>query len=278
MLTRVIEGAQKKVESRNFDIRKHLLDYDDVMNRQRQAFYSRRRQALADDDIQQEVESITEGIVVAILDAHWPEKGEPDAEALAEIAQALENEFGLPFPVDEVPFQTDGPIEKGDLGYAVKDGLLAFLEQKAGACKEMEEKYAEFSYPDFVWFERDILLRILDTQWKDHLHAMDGLREGIGLRGYAQKDPKIEYQREGYALFEEMEERIDLQAAELIFKFVLPEPRLERPAPKTLPAAAPGAPRTGRAARKASEKSGKVGRNDPCPCGSGKKYKKCCGA
>ena len=133
--------------------------------------------------------------------------------------------------------------------------------------------------------ERDILLQILDAQWKDHLHTMDGLREGVSLRGYASRDPKLEYQREGYALFEEMNQRIDTQAVDVIFKFALPEPVRHSPAqpmpggpaeerPEAL-GARPGAP----APKKASDpKAGKVGRNDPCTCGSGRKYKKCCGA
>ena len=122
---------------------------------------------------------------------------------------------------------------------------------------------------------------MLDTQWKDHLHTMDGLREGIGLRGYAQKDPKVEFQREGWAIFEALEGRIDEQAVELIFKFVLPEPRATapRPLPKPQPMAEGGAiERQPRAAAEAGAAGEKVGRNAPCPCGSGKKYKRCHGA
>ena len=141
------------------------------------------------------------------------------------------------------------------------------------------------------------MLQILDRQWKDHLHSMDGLREGINLRGYAQKDPKIEYQREGFEIFEEMQARSDQQAAEALFKFVLPEPASAgRPAAAGARGAAPGrraharrparrAAAGGDAARGRTRRArgrerppARVGRNDPCPCGSGKKYKKCCGA
>jgi preprotein translocase subunit SecA len=285
MLSKVIEGAQRKVEARNFDIRKHLLEYDDVPNRQRQAFYGRRRQALDSESVRSEVLDMTEGVLVGILDRHWPEKGEPEPEALGEIVQGLDHHFGVQFAIDQPPFDR---IESSDgLGRAVFDRLIAFLDDKAAKCNEMATQHAEIGYPDFQWFERDILLRILDNQWKDHLHTMDGLREGIGLRGYAQKDPKVEFQREGWALFEELEHRIDEQAIELVFKFVLPEPRAVAPRPMPRQPAPPGSAiarqsaAAGAAGAAGSAGGGpveKVGRNAPCPCGSGKKYKRCHGA
>jgi preprotein translocase subunit SecA len=160
---------------------------------------------------------------------------------------------------------------------------MAFLEEKQKRCDALAEEHASLGYPRFDDFERDILLRILDAQWKDHLHTMDGLREGIGLRGYASRDPKLEYQREGYALFDEMNERIDLQSLDLVYKFALPQPVLETaPRPAPLLTGVRGGQRDAAAAsrrdRPEAGKAGKVGRNDPCPCGSGKKYKKCCGA
>ncbi len=282
MLTRVIEGAQKKVEARNFDIRKHLLEYDDVPNRQRQAFYGRRRMALDAENVHDEVLDMTEGVLVGILDMHWPDKGDPEPEQLGEIIQQLDHHFGVHFAIDEPPFeQIDS---KDELGRQILERLVAFLDDKAVKCNEMAAQHAEIGYPDFQWFERDILLRILDGQWKDHLHTMDGLREAIGLRGYAQKDPKVEFQREGWAIFEELEGRIDEQAAQLIFKFVLPEPRAAAPRPLTRKAppapAAAGSSGTAAAgsAAGATGEAKKVGRNEPCPCGSGKKYKKCHGA
>ena len=300
MLTRVIEGAQKKVEARNFDIRKHLLEYDDVPNRQRQAFYGRRRQALDAESVHEEVLAMVEGVLVGTLDEHWPEKGDVDDEVLAEIIRSLDQQFGVVFAIDEPPFLIDGerPKSSDEFGRAVLDQLMLILDAKAEECKAMGEEYAEIGYPSFEWFERDILLRILDVQWKDHLHTMDGLREGIGLRGYAQKDPKVEFQREGYALFSETEQRIDERAVELIFKFVLPRPQTAAaPRPRPVGATAqPAASGTGSAQSRPSAierqpgaaagqrgvgRSGqgaKIGRNAPCPCGSGKKYKKCCGA
>ncbi|HEY8155717.1 MAG TPA: preprotein translocase subunit SecA [Myxococcota bacterium] len=295
LLTRVIENAQKKVEARNFDIRKHLLDYDDVMNRQRRAFYERRRDALAREDVHAEVLDMTEGAIVGLLGDHWPEKGQPEAEAIAAFATGIEAQFGVVLDAQVLPRAPEAlrGLERDAVGRAVFDAVLAVLEAKRQHCDGLAEQFAGSGYPRFEGFERDILLRILDMQWKDHLHTMDGLREGIGLRGYASRDPKLEYQREGYALFEEMNARIDTQALEIVFKFALPQPRGSEqpreaaPAPRPLapPRSAlgplrqpPPAPAAGPGARPGAAPAAKVGRNDPCTCGSGKKYKKCCGA
>jgi preprotein translocase subunit SecA len=298
LLTRVIANAQQKVEARNFDIRKHLLDYDDVMNRQRRAFYNRRRDAMERESVHEEILDMTEGAVVALLDAHWPEKGDPDPEVLAALAQALTAQFGVAFEAQAPPFVVDGrPARDRDaFGRAVYDRLVAFLEEKKKTCDALAEQHADLGYPRFGDLERDLLLQILDMQWKDHLHTMDGLREGISLRGYASRDPKIEYQREGYALFEEMNDRIDAQVLEIAFKMQLRDPSETPAAPRRPAAAVAPAPRavgpvsdprraaaapapapTGGAGGDAG-RTAKVGRNDPCPCGSGKKYKKCHGA
>ncbi|MCG8592497.1 MAG: preprotein translocase subunit SecA, partial [Proteobacteria bacterium] len=207
LLSRIIENAQKKVEARNFEARKHLLEYDNVMNRQRQAFYARRRQTLTTENLHDEVLEMIEGVLVATLDLHWPEKGVPDDEALRDIAQALQDQFGVPFHNDEPPFVEDGkaPRDRDTFGHALLAKLVDAIEAKRSAWEEKARANEALGYPPFEWFERDVVRSILDQQWKDHLHAMDGLREGIGLRGYAQKDPKLEYQREGYALFGEME-------------------------------------------------------------------------
>jgi preprotein translocase subunit SecA len=298
LLTKVIENAQSKVEARNFDIRKHLLEYDDVMNRQRKAFYERRRDALSREDPHEEILAMTEGVIVGLLDIHWPDKGDPDPEQLAELATALHGQFGLAFDRDQAPFQVDGRPEtdREAIGRTVLDTVAAALEEKKKLCDAKAEELSEIGYPRLVDFERDILLRILDTQWKDHLHTMDGLREGVSLRGYASRDPKLEYQREGYALFEEMNERIDSQGVDIVYKFSLPEPvsptaaaaprlrgshSLEEVARERAVARGESPPQPGGAAQGSGSrqaKPGKVGRNDPCPCGSGKKHKKCCGA
>jgi len=288
MLSRVIENAQTKVEARNFDIRKHLLDYDDVMNKQRQAFYGRRRDALAREDIHLEIVETVEHVIVSLLDAQWPEKGDPEQEVLDEFATGLQAQFGSSFDSTQAPFVVDGkPARDHDmLARAIFDRVMAVLEEKKTLCDGLAAEHVEIRYPPFAVLERDFLLQILDSQWKDHLHTMDGLREGIGLRGFAQRDPKLEYQREGYALFEEMNQRIDQQSIEVAFRFALPEPVLPGAAPtgpalrEPPPASVGAGGRSAAAARPGarSGKAGKVGRNDPCPCGSGKKYKKCCGA
>jgi preprotein translocase subunit SecA len=285
MITRAIENAQKKVEARNFDIRKHLLDYDNVMNKQRQAFYGKRREVLAREEIHDEVLELTEGEVVNLLERYWPAKGDPDEEGLADLAKAIEAQLGVPFDPREEPFLVGGkPARDRDgMGRAVFDRVLEVLEEKRRSCDAIAEEYATSGYPRFADFERSIFLQTLDRQWKDHLHAMDGLREGVSLRGYAQRDPKIEYQREGFGLFEEMNQRVDAHVSEILFKFELPDPVRERRAPAAGEGAAeqrPGLPRppATKTAKQKSGKVGKVGRNSPCPCGSGKKYKKCCGA
>jgi preprotein translocase subunit SecA len=293
VLTRVIENAQKKVEARNFDIRKHLLEYDNVMNYQRLAFYSRRRDALEREDVHEEVYAMVEGVIVALLDVHWPAKGEPDTEVLENLAMGFTAQFGVEFDPTQPPFIVDGKpaSERDALGCEVRDRVVAMLEEKKKTCDALAEQYASDGYPDFAACERGILLQILDTQWKDHLHTMDGLREGIQMRAYGQRDPKLEYQREGFALYQDMEMRVDGQSIDLLCKFALPQPLSEAPARSASPlgqpppesAGGPGplarpgsggaAPRDGRGG-----KAGKVGRNHPCPCGSGKKYKRCHGA
>jgi preprotein translocase subunit SecA len=289
LLSRVIENAQTKVEARNFDIRKHLLDYDDVMNKQRQAFYARRREVLAHDDVHEELGSMIEHAIVSVLDAHWPEKGAPDQENLDEMALGLQVAFGLSFDPTTVPFVVDGkPRDDYDaLAREILDGVSVVIEEKKKSCDALAAEHVEVGYPSFAQLERDLMLQILDTQWKDHLHTMDGLREGINLRGYAQRDPKLEYQREGYDLFEDMNQRLDQQTVEVAFKFALPEPvrigmSQRGPAP-TLRRPPPGPPPPGGAGPGAPDRAGpdageKVGRNAPCPCGSGKKFKKCHGA
>jgi len=289
LLTRVIENAQKKVEARNFDIRKHLLEYDNVMNRQRQAFYARRNEAM-NQDPHAEVLDMCEGAVVALLDAHWPEKGDLDDEERDLLAKALTAQFGIDFQGGDAPFVEGGtPVKDRDtLGRTVLDRVTAASEEKKKECDQLAEQYAAEGYPGFKDCERQILLQILDTQWKDHLHSMDGLREGIGMRAYGQRDPKLEYQREGFGLFEEMNARIDVQSVELVFKFALPPPPDQVPrrasslpgggAAASSPVAGRTAPGPGGGPARPPDKVVKVGRNDPCPCGSGKKYKKCHGA
>jgi preprotein translocase subunit SecA len=288
LLSRVIENAQSKVEARNFDIRKHLLDYDDVMNKQRQAFYAQRREVLEHDDVHAELGLLVENEIVNLLDRYWPEKGGPDQETLDEMATGLQAAFGTPFDSTTAPFVVAGkPCDDSDaLAREIHDRVSVVIEEKKKACDARAAEHEEIGYPSFALLERDFMLQILDTQWKDHLHTMDGLREGINLRGYAQRDPKLEYQREGYALFDEMMHRIEQQTVEVAYKFALPEPVApgiapRGPGPALQKSAAPPPPQGGAPTgphQRRPDETAKVGRNDPCPCGSGKKYKKCHGA
>jgi len=305
LLTRVIENAQKKVEARNFDLRKHLLEYDDVMNKQRTALYGRRRDLLTRDDagLDEEIQEMIEGVVVSLLDQHWPPKGDPDETEIAELARAFEAVFGVAMDPRQEPFRAGArpTADRETLGHALLERLLAHRVEKARHWDELAARYPGM-LPPFARFERELLVRRVDRSWKEHLHTMDGLREGVSLRGYGQRDPKLEYQREGFALFEEMNASIDQLGVEEIFKVQVQESALEeaaaaqaspsgpiqrgvpqapgqepRPSVAGPASAAPGrmGPRLGAAA---AAKPRKVGRNDPCTCGSGKKYKKCCGA
>jgi preprotein translocase subunit SecA len=258
------------------------------MNSQRQAFYARRRQAM-EQDSHAEILDMAEGAIVALLDAHWPEKEAIEDQGLADLAKAFTAQFGIEFDPHAAPFRVgEQPAsDRQALGAAVLDRVTGVLEEKKKACDALAEQYSADGYPDFSECERQIVLQILDSQWKDHLHSMDGLRAGINMRAYGQKDPKLEYQREGFGLFEEMNARIDAQTLELVFKFALPPPpdqvRATAPPPPALRQSVPPPPRPAAAplaagAGRPMAKIAKVGRNDPCPCGSGKKYKKCHGA
>ena len=303
MLSRVIEGAQKKVEARNFDIRKHLLDYDNVMNKQRQAFYARRMVAMSADDkaLEEELQACLEGYVVNLVDRIWPQRGDPEDDDYVEMAHALEAQFGLSFSIEAPPFRTADGGRHGDrdaLGHAILAELNAALDAKKEEGRVLKhETYADIEgYPSYEQIIRDLQLQILDQQWKGHLHTMDQLRNSVNMRAYAQRDPKLEYQREGFELFGEMEQRIDDTFAEFALKFGYPRPNLgpqatnrrvdggrgAPPAARSAGAAAPAGPlagaRAGGAPGATDASQGKVGRNEPCPCGSGKKYKKCHGA
>jgi preprotein translocase subunit SecA len=231
-VTRAIENAQKKVEARNFDVRKHLLEYDDVMNKQRQAFYGRRRSVLASAEVHDEILDMVEGVLVGLLDAHWPDKGEPDAEQLSALARLLETQFGVPFDPSQPPFTAEGGryLEKEDVGRSVHERVLAVLADKEQRWDALRERYAQVGLISHRQLERDVLLRTLDRLWKDHLYAMDALRDGIRFRGYAQRDPKVEYAREGFGLFEDMNQRIDALVVEEVYKVWIDETRLEQAA------------------------------------------------
>ncbi|WP_028586255.1 preprotein translocase subunit SecA [Desulfocurvus vexinensis] len=262
MVSRAIENAQKRVEAHNFDIRKQLLDFDDTMNQQRAAIYAQRRQIMAADEerLQEMVEAFTDDLLEELYAPITASK-QPDPEDVAYCAARLEEIFDL---WDAQTMKDDLPAR--DEAHA---GIMdKFSTLRAGAADVYKEILRYF------------LLEALDRNWKDHLLSMDHLREGIGLRGYGQKDPKQEYKREGFGLFQDMLARIKEHALRSLVRVRLKSQveeedfkHKEEPAKVRYSggAQAPQQPETVR------REAPKTGRNDPCPCGSGKKYKKCCG-
>ncbi len=262
IISKAIENAQRKVESRNFEIRKQLLEYDDVLNKQREVIYAQRRMALSGEGVHESIldmiEELAHQVVAVHADDHLP-SSEWDLKA---INQGVAAAFGF------------------DPGLEPVDGLSAeglAAEIAAEATKLYDQKFALYGEETMRYLERMVLLQVVDSLWKDHLLNMDHLKEGIGLRGYGQKDPLREYQREGFEMFSDMVERIKAETVTTLMRLhIQREEDMEAFAPEDeVPLSFSGgeepAPRT------VKRKGGKVGRNDPCPCGSGKKYKKCCG-
>ena len=273
MVTKSIENAQKKVEGVNFERRKNILEYDDVMNKQRQVIYQHRQNVLRATDVSEEVSDMLEGIGEGLVETYCPEEQYSEEWDYAGLVEAVHAQFGIEtLKIDELQ----------ELGRdALKEDLPEKLKQayRDKIKNLIEEHHANEELIHYI--ERTILLQMIDQQWKDHLLGMDQLKEGIGLRGYGQKDPLAEYKREGYDMFAGMMDRIKGDTLERLFKFQLvsgerPEAEVEVRRPQQMSlnrgeeAAAPKQP-----VHRTEEK---VGRNDPCPCGSGKKYKKCHGA
>jgi preprotein translocase subunit SecA len=275
MVTRAIANAQKKVEAHNFEIRKQLLEYDDVMNKQREVIYRHRRAVLNGDNLINDLHDMMDSSVESYLNVYCPPDQYPEEWDVKGLTEVMQSQFGL----DITQGKHDGGDSLRDVGRdALQEDLRAHVRD-AYAKKEQELG------PDLLRFlEKTFMLQVIDHHWKDHLLAMDHLRDGIGLRGYGQKDPLIEYKREGFDLFAGMMERIKSDTLDRLFHVQAvrhegeqppPQPAISRPQPKlTLnrgeePVAAQ-AP--------VHRADNKVGRNDPCPCGSGKKYKKCHGA
>ncbi len=281
MVTRAIEKAQKRVEMQNFSIRKHLLEYDDVMNKQREVIYTKRRKALMGKGEREDIEEMMDEFLDAQFEFHIDEKKpaeEWDIEGLNEMIMRT-------LMIDINSFGDDlYEMKPDDLRERIKTEALRiydFKEQKVG--REFLKE-----------IEKGITLQVIDENWKDHLHQMDMLKEGINLRAYGQKDPLIEYKKEAYNMFVEMNDTINQKTLETLWKtdFVEVEPS-RKGAPSRMMLVHRDATNMGfregeeTAIQKAGKQRGdkpqpvkvgvKVGRNDPCPCGSGKKYKKCCG-
>jgi preprotein translocase subunit SecA len=273
MVTKAIERAQRQVEGRNFEVRKHLLEYDDVMNKQREAIYQLRKDILEGREGRDYVMRVAGDIVDFVIDNHCPEKSDPRDWDLAEVGTDLLAYFN---------------INMSELGVDIEE--LGIDEMRETFWQAVEAKYNDkeerLGSELMRMFERDILLRVVDQSWKDHLLALDHLKEGISLRGYGQRDPKQEYKRESYELFQAMKERIEDTAIKTIFRLEpvseeqIAEERRRRRAPSggQFQFSAPPKEAVARGPKTVVRKGDKVGRNDPCPCGSGKKYKKCHGA
>jgi preprotein translocase subunit SecA len=269
LITRRIENAQKAVEAQNFQARKHLLEYDDVMNKQRETIYSIRRSALEGKDQKEYALGIAEDLAREQVDAFCPREEHPQKWNVTQLTGEVLNQFGIDLKA--------AGIDPTQLSHdEISDALVEKTKQR------YEEKEALFGAQTMRWLERRIILDIVDTQWKDHLYSLDHLKEGIGLRGYGQKDPLVEFKKEAFILFEEMMTRIDNETTRYLF-LIQPVPpedqareierRQQRQQQQLEYQAGPAqaeAPKPVRA-------GAKVGRNDPCPCGSGKKYKKCHG-
>ncbi|MCX5666364.1 MAG: SEC-C metal-binding domain-containing protein, partial [Candidatus Omnitrophica bacterium] len=283
-ITKAISTAQKRVEQHNFEIRKHLLEYDNVMNRQREVIYDERRKVLFGQDLKSYIHELMEEIVDFAIDTYLNEKLRADQWDFEGFRQYLDSRFYI--KIKDINLEEMRIAE-------VKDTVLEMMR------KMYEEKEKSLGEQLARHLEQMILLQVIDTRWKDHLYAMDSLREGIGLRAYGQRDPLIEYQHEGYAMFMDMIDRIKEETLEYLYKVkAVKEERIpgvfdtkrqqlvheEKSQFEGVKSASPEAsehsyegqlPEAPAPTYKREEP--KVGRNDPCTCGSGKKYKKCCG-
>ncbi len=265
-ISRAIENAQKRVEGQNFDIRKHLLDYDDVMNRQRKVIYEQRKKVLRGDNLWGDIDEMLGEIVDDILSDFIDEKAKKEEINFKGLEDALLKQFNIKFDLVNLDARK---AEGQTLRDIIIEGVQGLLRHKE----------SDFGKDLMDYLMKVIMLQAIDVQWKDHLLAMDHLREGIGLRGYAQKDPVREYQREGYEMFMEMIARIKMDVLEkLCLIRIQREEEVEAIRQKQKQDYIMSRGEDTPANKTVKHEGEKVGRNDPCPCGSGKKYKKCCGA
>ena len=306
MVTKAIERAQKQVEAQNFAVRKHLLEYDDVMNKQRENVYALRRELLAgkitiDDDEEidthEYVLTLAEGAVDEAVQTHCGRDVDPDDWDLTALRKNVEELFGLdPEDLDALDFDDKSPDE-------MHDALWSMARDR------YEERTSALDGGVLRRVERDLMLQVVDSQWKDHLYGLDHLKEGIGLRGYGQRNPLVEYKRESFTMFQAMKQRIDEETLRYLWRLrpvvrdadgngrqrqpararqatplSFNDPGQPPPAFASGSSAGGAGPRPARtggddaAVRTVRRDAPKVGRNQACPCGSGKKYKKCHGA
>jgi preprotein translocase subunit SecA len=266
MISRAIENAQSKVEGHNFDIRKQLLEYDDVMNQQREVIYRQRREALSGKDLKSEIQDMIRDKAEQIADTFAADNPHAEEWDLKEIRDAVHQQFN---------FRLNG-FDEQTLDGLNRDGLAEMIFEAADNIYQVRE--AAIGSEECRQLERFVMLQTVDNLWKDHLLSMDHLKEGIGLRGYAQQNPLIVYKKEGYEMFHDMIERIKDETLGILFRIQIAEPEkmenYHQPKQQPLIFSGGGEAEPKRPAKRAAKK---VGRNAPCPCGSGRKYKKCCG-
>lgn len=266
--TKAIENAQKKVEGHNFEIRKHLLEFDDVMNKQREVVYSQRRFILGGANLRENVLEMTEDIVEEMVGRFVDEKSHYEDWDIKTLEESLWSQFGVKFDFDKLP--TDEQNQTG-----IEEHILEALKV------QYDNKEQEITPDVMRELEKFIMLQAVDNQWKDHLLSMDHLKDGIGLRGYGQRDPLKEYQKEGYELFLEMSHRIKAESVRNLFLVKIAThnelDELTTARDQEMNTLHENLTRGSATPKTKKRSEDKVGRNAPCPCGSGKKYKKCCG-
>ncbi|GGA74501.1 protein translocase subunit SecA [Neiella marina] len=274
-LSRAIENAQRKVEARNFDIRKQLLEYDDVANDQRKVIYAQRNDLMDAEDIKDSVANIREDVVEQLISEYIPPQSLEEMWDVAGLEERLKGDFGMVMPLQQW-LDDDDKLHEDSLRERIQHAFSDAYRQK----EEM------IGAPIVRQFEKQIMLQVLDTHWKDHLAAMDHLRQGIHLRGYAQKNPKQEYKRESFALFSNMLDALKLEVISILSRVrvqsqedVDAAEEKRRQQQQALPKQYQGAAGAESAGAQQGQQNAvpKVGRNEPCPCGSGKKYKQCHG-
>jgi len=269
LVTRAIENAQKKVEAHNFDIRKHLLEYDDVLNKQREVIYNQRREVLKGEALKEQVLEMAEGLEEDVVERYADKELPVNEWDLAGLREAFIRQFNLRLD-----------LKNEDIDQLSPEGLAETAHQRVVEVYEDKEK--RFGEPMLRQLEKIIMLQTIDSLWKDHLLNMDHLKEGIGLRGYGQKNPLQEYQKEGFDMFEDMIHSVQEDVVQKLFTVELAretapqEIEIQQPRPQRMVLSHGDEPVAARPPM-AKREGDKVGRNDPCPCGSGKKYKRCHG-
>ena len=255
LLTKSIESAQKKIESNNFSIRKHVLQYDNVMNKQREVIYGERRKVLEEKNLKEDILSMVKNVIESAVDTYTRQSQDPKEWDVEGLVNYLEKIF---LPKDGLNIDEINPLTKEKL-----------VEKLYDIAKDRyDKKEQEIGTETFREIERIILLQVVDRKWMDHIDAMDQLRQGIGLRAYGQEDPVRAYQNEGFDMFEEMIHSIQEDTVKYLYHIQKPD-NMERKRVAN--------PVNAGDKQKPVVNKNKIGRNDPCPCGSGKKYKKCCG-